>query len=65
MSEGQIFDYANNTVRPALATVQGVSAPNAYGGKQRQVQVDLARRGQGHAGLDLAGVGIEHLAKTA
>jgi multidrug efflux pump subunit AcrB len=41
LSEGQIFDYANNTVRPALATVQGVSAPNAYGGKQRQVQVDL------------------------
>ena len=41
LSEGQIFDFANNTVRPALATVQGVSAPNPYGGKQREVQVDL------------------------
>ena len=41
LSEGQIFDYANNTVRPALANVRGVSAPNPYGGKQRQVQIDL------------------------
>jgi multidrug efflux pump subunit AcrB len=41
LSEGQIFDYANNTVRPALVNVQGVSAPSPYGGKQRQVQVDL------------------------
>jgi CzcA family heavy metal efflux pump len=41
LSEGQIFDYANNTIRPALANVQGVSAPNPYGGKQRQVLVDL------------------------
>ena len=41
LSEGQIFDYANNTIRPALANVNGVSAPSPYGGKQRQVQVDL------------------------
>jgi CzcA family heavy metal efflux pump len=41
LSEGQIFDYANNTIRPALANVQGVSAPNPYGGYQREVKVDL------------------------
>ncbi len=27
--------------------------------------VQLGRRGQGHAGLDLAGVGVEHLAEAA
>ena len=41
LSEGQIFDYANNTVRPALASVPGTSVPVPQGGKQRQVQVDL------------------------
>ncbi len=41
LSEQQIFDYGANTIRPALASVRGVSTPNPYGGKQRQVQVDL------------------------
>jgi multidrug efflux pump subunit AcrB len=41
LSEAQIFDAANNTIRVALATVPGASIPYPYGGKQRQVQVDL------------------------
>jgi multidrug efflux pump subunit AcrB len=41
LSEAQIFDAANNTIRVALATVPGASVPYPYGGKQRQVQVDL------------------------
>jgi multidrug efflux pump subunit AcrB len=41
LTEQQIFDFGANTIRPALANVRGVSSPNPYGGKQRQVQVDL------------------------
>jgi multidrug efflux pump subunit AcrB len=56
LSEAQIFDAANNTIRIALATVAGASTPNPYGGKQRQVQVDLdptALRAKGLSGSDV------------
>ncbi len=39
--ESRIFDLANNIVRTQLATVGGAQLPFPYGGKQRQVQVDL------------------------
>src|ERR1700721_2541830 len=41
MSEAQIYDVGNTIVRTQLATVAGASIPFPYGGKQRQVQVDL------------------------
>jgi multidrug efflux pump subunit AcrB len=41
MSEQQLADIAGNFLRPQLATVQGASIPNPYGGKQPQIQVDL------------------------
>jgi multidrug efflux pump subunit AcrB len=41
LPESQIYDLANTIVRTQLATVQGASMPFPYGGKQRQVQVDL------------------------
>ncbi len=41
LSEQQIFDTMNNFVRPTLATVHGAVLTNPYGGKQRQIQVDL------------------------
>ena len=41
LSEQQIFDAAQNVVRPALASVPGTSVAVPQGGKQRQVQVDL------------------------
>ena len=56
MSEAQIFDAANNVIRVALATVPGASMPNPYGGKQRQIQVDLdpqALRAKGISGSDV------------
>src|SRR6185437_10052865 len=56
LSEAQIFDAANNTIRVALATVAGASIPYPYGGKQRQVQVDLdpqALRAKGLSGSDV------------
>jgi CzcA family heavy metal efflux pump len=40
-TEQQLFDLGNNFIRTQLATVQGASLPFPYGGKQRQVQVDL------------------------
>jgi len=41
MAEQEIFDFANNFIRTQLATVQGASLPFPYGGRQRQIQVDL------------------------
>ena len=41
LSEQQLNDFAGNFMRVQLATVQGAVLPNPYGGKQRQVQVDL------------------------
>lgn len=39
--EQNLNDEANNFLRTQLATVQGAALPNAYGGKIRQMQVDL------------------------
>jgi CzcA family heavy metal efflux pump len=42
--EQGLFDLANNFVRTQLAGVAGASIPFPYGGKQRQIQVDLDQR---------------------
>jgi multidrug efflux pump subunit AcrB len=41
LSEAQLFDIANNFVRNQLATIQGATIPFPYGGKYREVIVDL------------------------
>src|SRR5271157_4587780 len=41
MSEQQLFDYGVNFIRTQLVTVPGAGIPYPYGGKQRQIQVDL------------------------
>jgi multidrug efflux pump subunit AcrB len=41
LSEQEIYDLAQNFIRTPLATVQGAGVPGPYGGKQRQVVVDL------------------------
>lgn len=41
LSEQEIFDYGLNFLRTQLATVQGASVPLPYGGRFRQVMVDL------------------------
>jgi multidrug efflux pump subunit AcrB len=41
LPEAQIYDLANTILRTQLATVAGASIPYPFGGKQRQVQVDL------------------------
>ncbi|MBZ5577276.1 MAG: efflux RND transporter permease subunit [Acidobacteriia bacterium] len=41
LSEQQLFDISANFIRTQLATVQGAAVPWPYGGKQRQVMIDL------------------------
>jgi multidrug efflux pump subunit AcrB len=41
LSEQQIYDAGTNFLRTQLATVQGASVPLPYGGKPRQIMVDL------------------------
>ena len=41
LSETTIFDDANQTVRPFITAVRGAATPYPYGGKQRQIEVDL------------------------
>ena len=56
LSEAEIFDLGNNIVRTGLATIPGAAMPYPYGGKQRQVQVDLdpsALRSKGLSGSDV------------
>jgi multidrug efflux pump subunit AcrB len=41
LTEQQIFDYCQNFIIQQLGTVQGARVPQPWGGKQRQVMVDL------------------------
>jgi multidrug efflux pump subunit AcrB len=41
LSEQQLNDFGLNFVRNRLSTIEGASIPFPYGGKQRQVQVDI------------------------
>ncbi len=41
LSEQQLNDYSLNFIRPQLITVPGAVAPQPYGGKQRQITVNM------------------------
>src|SRR5579859_1955644 len=41
LSEQELFDYGQNFIRTQLATIQGASVPLPYGGKFRQIMVDI------------------------
>jgi multidrug efflux pump subunit AcrB len=41
MSEQQLNDFGLNFIRTRLVTVPGVAIPYPYGGKQRQIMIDL------------------------
>src|SRR6266404_1034626 len=56
ISEQQLNDYGLNFIRPRLVTIEGAALPYPYGGKQRQVQVDLntaALQSKGLSALDV------------
>lgn len=41
LSEQELYDNGNNFLRTQLATIQGASVPLPYGGKPRQIMVDI------------------------
>src|SRR6476620_11689429 len=41
LSEEEIYDYGLYILRTQLSTVQGLTMPTPYGGRERQVMVDL------------------------
>jgi len=41
LSEQQLYDYGLNFIRVRLFTVPGLATPAPYGGKQRQIMVDI------------------------
>ncbi|HLZ82240.1 MAG TPA: efflux RND transporter permease subunit [Caulobacteraceae bacterium] len=41
LSEQQVLDLTQNFMRPVLTSVPGAAIPYAYGGRVRQVQIDL------------------------
>ena len=56
LSEQQLFDFGNNFIRTQLATVQGASLPFPYGGKQRNISVDIdpqALQAKGLSAVDI------------
>jgi len=56
MSEQELNDYGLNFIRTRLVTVAGAAVPYPYGGKQREVQVDLntaALQSKGLSPLDV------------
>ncbi len=56
LSEQQLFDFGNNFIRTQLATVQGAALPFPYGGKQRNISVDIdpaALQAKGLSAVDI------------
>ncbi len=41
LDEKDIFDLGQNFIRPALASVPGTAVPSPYGGRERQIQIDV------------------------
>src|SRR5580692_5919930 len=41
LAEQDIYDLGQNFIRPSLASVPGSAIPSPYGGKERQIQIDL------------------------
>jgi len=56
LPEQDLYDYGNNFIRTQLATVQGAAVPLPFGGKVRQIMVDIdsaALQARGLSPLDV------------
>jgi multidrug efflux pump subunit AcrB len=51
LSQTSLFDFGQNFIRPQLATVEGAALPSPYGGKVRQIQIDLDQHALNARGL--------------
>ena len=58
LSEQRILDLTQNFMRPALTTIAGAAIPYSYGGKTRQIQIDLDRQALQAKGLSAQDVGV-------
>ena len=58
LSEQQVLDYSQNSVRPPLTTVAGAAIPYSFGGKFRSVQIDLDPQAMQARGLSATDVQI-------
>jgi multidrug efflux pump subunit AcrB len=56
LPEQQIFDYGLNFIRVRLFTIPGLSTPAPFGGKQRQINVDIDPQRLAARGLSPADV---------
>src|SRR3984885_13663743 len=65
LSEQQLNDFGLNFIRTQFATVEGAESPYPYGGKQRQVQVDLNMKALQARGLSpsdvVNAIGVQNL----
>ncbi|MGE5237819.1 MAG: efflux RND transporter permease subunit [Chloroflexota bacterium] len=56
LPEEQIFDYGLNFIRVRLFTIPGLSTPAPFGGKNRQIMIDVDPRALASRGLSPADV---------
>jgi multidrug efflux pump subunit AcrB len=65
LSEQQLNDFGLNFIRTQFATIEGAESPYPYGGKQRQVQIDLdlkALQARGLSPSDVVNaIGVQNL----
>jgi multidrug efflux pump subunit AcrB len=57
LSEQQIFDYGQNSIRQRLYTIEGISVPSPFGGRGRAVMVNLNPAKMYANGLSAADIG--------
>ena len=57
LPEQMLFDYAQNFIRPQLSGVAGAAIPSPYGGKVRQIQIDIDEHALQRFGLSPDDVG--------
>ncbi|UAL12564.1 efflux RND transporter permease subunit [Caulobacter segnis] len=64
MSEQQLYDLGQNFIRTRLVTVPGAALPFPFGGKTRQIQVDIDPQALLSKGLSATDVGAAIAAQT-
>lgn len=64
LSEQQLSDFGTNVIRTRLVTVPGAAIPLPFGGKTRQIQVDIDPQALLSKGLSASDVGAAIAAQT-
>jgi multidrug efflux pump subunit AcrB len=64
LSEQRLFDYGVNFIRTRLVTVPGAAVPYPFGGRTRQIQVDIDPQALLSKGLSATDVGAAIAAQT-